>query len=98
VFAFLISYGNSVCDPTYPVKAKNPPIMRIEVEMHSCGALDVPGRLRLDGREIKVSNYLDQWHGADYRYFKLKGDDGNLYILRLDETRLEWELIMFQSP
>jgi hypothetical protein len=26
------------------------------------------------------------------------GDDGNLYILRLDERRAEWELIMFQSP
>ena len=27
---------------------------------------------------------------------KLKGDNGNLYILRLDENELEWELIMFQ--
>ena len=32
------------------------------------------------------------------RYFKLMGDDGNLYILRLDEGRSEWELILFQSP
>lgn len=70
--------------------------MRIEVEMHS-GALDVPRRFRLDGREIEVSDNLDQWYGADYRYFKLKGDDGNLYILRLDERQLEWELILFQS-
>jgi hypothetical protein len=72
--------------------------MRIEVEMHSgYRDFEVPWRFSLDGREVKVSNNLDQWHGADYRYFKLKGDDGNLYILRLDETRLEWELIMFQS-
>jgi hypothetical protein len=72
--------------------------MQIAVEMKSgYRGLEVPQRFRLDGREIEVSDNLDQWHGADYRYFKLKGDHGNLYILRLDETRLEWELIMFQS-
>jgi Ser/Thr protein kinase RdoA (MazF antagonist) len=31
-----------------------------------------------------------------YRYFKVKGDDGNLYVLRLDEDQAE-DLIMFQS-
>jgi hypothetical protein len=72
--------------------------MQIEVEMHSCnGALEVPRRFRLNGREVKVSDNLDQWHGTDYRYFKLKGDDGNLHILRFDESQLEWELIMFQG-
>ena len=45
-----------------------------------------------------MTENLDQWHGAQDRYFKLMGDDGNLYILRLDERRVEWELIMFQSP
>jgi hypothetical protein len=36
--------------------------------------------------------------GADYRYFKVKGDDDNVYILRFDEPSSEWELMMFQSP
>jgi hypothetical protein len=72
--------------------------MRIEVEMmRGGGDLEVPQRFWLDGREVKVVDNLDQWQGADYRYFKLKGEDGNLYILRLDEGRLEWELILFQS-
>jgi hypothetical protein len=72
--------------------------MQIEVEMHSgYGGFKVLRRFRLDGHEVKVADNLDQWHGADYRYFKLKGDDGNLYILRLDESQMEWELIMFQS-
>jgi len=34
----------------------------------------------------------------DYWYFKIKGNDGNLYILRFDEGRVEWELTMFQNP
>jgi hypothetical protein len=31
-------------------------------------------------------------------YFKFKGNDGNLYILRLDEDRVEWDLTLFQTP
>ena len=30
--------------------------------------------------------------GPDYCYFKVKGEDGNLYILRMDMGRAEWEL------
>jgi len=57
----------------------------------------MPRRFRLDAREIEVVDNLDQWHGAHDRSFRVKGDDGNLYILRLDEIRTEWALIMFQS-
>lgn len=53
-------------------------------------------RFRLDGRHIEVIENLDRWCGRDYTYFKVGGDDGNLYILRQDETRDAWELIMFQ--
>jgi hypothetical protein len=34
--------------------------------------------------------------GRDYYYFKVKGDDGNLYVLRRDEAGDGWELTMFQ--
>jgi hypothetical protein len=61
------------------------------------GGVEMIRRFHLDGREIEVSDNLDQWHGADYRYFKVKGEDGNLYVLRLDESEGDWELIMFQS-
>ncbi len=60
--------------------------------------VEMPRRFRFDDREIGVVENLDQWHGPDYRYFKLRGDDGNLYILRFDEVRVEWELTMFQNP
>ena len=73
--------------------------MRIQVESNpSYLGVEVPSRFRLDGREVEVMENVDQWHGADYRYFKVKGDDGNLYILRFDEWHAEWELTMFQSP
>jgi hypothetical protein len=52
----------------------------------------------MDGRDIEIAENIDQWYGAGYRYHKVKGQDGNLYILRLDEGRAEWELTMFQRP
>jgi hypothetical protein len=73
--------------------------MQVHVETHSDhGGVEVPRRFRLDGREIEAVETLDQWSGRNDRYFKVRGGDGSLYILRFDELRAEWELIMFQSP
>jgi hypothetical protein len=72
--------------------------MRIWVETYAGhGGVEMVRRFRLNAREIEVIDNLDQWHGPHDRYFKVKGDDGHLYILRLDESRKEWELTMFQS-
>ena len=72
--------------------------MEVRVETYvGPGGVDMLRRFHLDGREIEVSDNLDQWHGADYRYFKVKDEEGNLYVLRLDESEADWELIMFQS-
>jgi len=67
--------------------------MRIHVE--TCERA-MPRSIRFDGRRIEIVEMLDQWLGENYRYVKVKGDDGNLYILRLDETLKAWELTMFQ--
>ena len=40
---------------------------------------------------------VDQWYGPDYRYIKVKGSDDGIYMLRFDEIRDEWALIMFVS-
>jgi hypothetical protein len=60
--------------------------------------MPMPRRIRLDERAIEVAEVLDQWFGANYRYCKIRGDDGALYILRLDEKRFAWSLILFTSP
>lgn len=74
-------------------------MMQVHVETESgFGGVEVPRRFRLDGREIEAVEMLDQWSGRNDRYFKVRSADGSLYILRLDELRAEWELIMFQSP
>jgi hypothetical protein len=45
-------------------------------------------RIRFDSRQIEVAENIDQWHGKDYRYFKVKSRDGDLYILRRNSKRL----------
>ncbi|MBP7735081.1 MAG: hypothetical protein KA369_03835 [Spirochaetes bacterium] len=44
-----------------------------------------------------VSDIVDRWYGPDYLYFKVRADDGNIYILRCDESLDQWELEMFQK-
>jgi hypothetical protein len=73
--------------------------MRVAVESYAgYRGAEMLRNVRLDGRNIEIAENIDQWHGAGYRYHKVKGRDGNLYILRLDEGRGEWELTMFQRP
>jgi hypothetical protein len=57
---------------------------------------ETPRRLHLGGRRVEVVEVIDRWYGPDHRYFKLRGDDGAIYLLRHDEPADRWELTMFQ--
>ena len=73
--------------------------MRVQVEsVADHRRIETPTRFHLDQRKVEIVENSDQWHGVDYRYFKVKGDDGNVYILRFEERSNEWALTMFQSP
>ena len=54
-----------------------------------------PLRFFLSDRCIEVIGVLDRWLAPDHRYFKVKGDDGDIYILRHDTAADRWELTMF---
>jgi hypothetical protein len=56
-----------------------------------------PRSLYWNELRIDIIEIIDQWYGADYRYVKVKDDDGGLYILRVDERSNEWTIIMFVS-
>jgi len=57
---------------------------------------ETPRALVIGDRRVAVVEVLDRWLAPDHRYFKLKGDDGDLYIVRFSEAAAEWELTMFQ--
>jgi hypothetical protein len=56
-----------------------------------------PRTLILADRRIAVVEVLDAWLAPDHRYFKLKGEDGDTYLVRHDERRGLWELTMFRT-
>lgn len=56
-----------------------------------------PRTLILGERRVAVAEVLDAWLAPDHRYFKLKGDDGDTYIVRHDEQRRVWELTLFRA-
>ena len=54
-----------------------------------------PRTLILGDRRITVAELLDAWLEPDYRHFKLKGADGDTYLVRHDERSDTSELTMF---
>ena len=56
-----------------------------------------PRTLILADRRIGVAEVLDAWLAPDYRYFKVRGEDGNTYLVRHDERSGTWELTMFRA-
>jgi hypothetical protein len=56
-----------------------------------------PRTLILGGHRVAVADVVDAWLAPDYRYFKLKGADGNTYLVRHDEHSNTWELTMFRA-
>ena len=46
---------------------------------------------------IDCLEIIDQWHGNDHRYFKIRAEGGELYIIRLDTRSGHWNLTLYTS-
>jgi len=57
---------------------------------------ETPRRFWMASRCVHVDRVLDRWLSPDHRYFKILGDDGDIYILRHDSHRYHWELTFFK--
>ncbi len=74
--------------------------MKPEVDCYSRRKADErPVRFRLDGREYMVEEVLDQWYGPQDVFYKVRADDGNLYILRQQTSAPDksWDLVSFRQ-
>lgn len=70
--------------------------MKIHVDCYDgYRAQQQPRRLLLGRRQIVVAEIVDRWLDPDYRYFKVRGDDTGLYIIRYDVQDDLWELTLF---
>jgi hypothetical protein len=57
---------------------------------------ETPQRFWMASRCVQVDQILDRWLSPDHRYFKILGDDGDIYILRHDPHGYRWELTFFR--
>lgn len=58
---------------------------------------EIPSKFFIVTREITVLEVLDRWPDKEQHYFKLRGDDEAVYLLRHDILKHKWELIMYDS-
>lgn len=64
--------------------------MKLEVECYSGFKADErPVRFRLDERQYLIEEIVDQWYGTQDVFYKVRADDGNLYVLRRETATPE---------
>jgi hypothetical protein len=77
---------------------REPSILTVGVECYAGHRGEqTPRTLILGDRRVAVVDVLDAWLAPDYRYFKLRGADGDTYLVRHDERSNTWELTMFRA-
>ena len=70
--------------------------MKIKVECYSgYKGNESPIRFLLGDRSIEVEQVVDRWYGEHGSYFRVLGNDDNLYILKGPIEDGCWELISF---
>ena len=73
--------------------------MRVRVQCYSGRKADErPIRFRVDEREYVVEELLDHWYGPEEAWYKVRADDGNIYILRQQTSVPDgtWDLVSFR--
>lgn len=73
--------------------------MKLTVECYSGPKADeLPIRFWLEGKLYQVQAVLDQWYDPDSISFKVRANDGNVYILRQHTPAQngDWELVSFR--
>jgi hypothetical protein len=72
--------------------------MSLRVESYSgYRSEETPRRFFLGERKVEVIEVIDRWLAPDHRYFKVRGDDGGLYILRCGNEAGRWDLVLFEG-
>ena len=73
-------------------------IIRIEVDCYAgYRGEETPRIIWFESRKIEVKKVLDRWLDPDHRYFKIRGDDEGIYIIRHDTNTGIWGLTFYQE-
>jgi hypothetical protein len=78
----------------------NCPDMKLQVESYSgYKGEQRPLLFRIDDHEYRVEEVLDQWYSPEDTWFKVRANDGNVYILRHNTSTPDgaWDLVSFRK-
>ena len=53
---------------------------------------ETPRRFEIGDLRVEVVEVVDRWFEPDFRYFRVKGENGKIYLLRYKTTSDSWEL------
>jgi len=71
--------------------------MDVRVECYSgYRGEETPRRVLLGRQALDVAEVVDRWYAPECRYFKVRGVDDTLLILRHGQDGL-WDLVMYKS-
>jgi hypothetical protein len=71
--------------------------MRVQVECYAGYKADeLPTAFTLGERRLRVEEVLDRWYAPDSLYFRVRAEDGDVYILRHAEPDDVWTLESFR--
>lgn len=71
----------------------------LHVECYSGHRADErPLKFSTGDRTYIVERLDDKWYSPGVTYFRVLADDGNLYVLKHDESADTWSLDAFRSP
>ena len=71
----------------------------LKVECYRSSKLNErPVAFSLSNSRYKVEEIIDRWYGEGSRYFKIKADDDNIYLLKYDVRMDCWEWVFYQNP
>jgi hypothetical protein len=82
--------------PEKATGAEDSPFLRVECYAGHRADTE-PRRLHIGEREVAVTEIIDRWLDPRHRYFKLRGDDGGVYLLRQDTIEDRWEMTLYDS-
>jgi hypothetical protein len=72
--------------------------MKISVESYDgYRAGEKPLRFHIGMNRREVVEILDRWYGEDHDYFKVRADDGAIYVLRYGRGEDDWELTQYSA-
>ena len=60
-------------------------------------AEESPRHFFIGKREVKVVEIVDRWLDPACSYFKVRGDDDGIYILRHSQDSDAWDMLLFNS-